>query len=69
VATAAETSKALLAGGGSDEQLAPRFAEQMRRDVRRELPEHEARAAELAAPFDQLWGGLSRYWQKKSEKA
>jgi len=40
----------------------------MRQDVRRELPEHDARAAELAAPFDQLWQGLARYWSKKIEK-
>lgn len=65
VASAAERSRELLKDGGSDEELAKRFADQMRKDVRRELPEHEARAAELAAPFDQLWGGLSRYWAKK----
>ncbi|HWI19939.1 MAG TPA: MBL fold metallo-hydrolase [Vicinamibacterales bacterium] len=65
VATAAENARELLKGGGTDEELSKRFAEQMRKDVRRELPEHEAKAAELAAPFDQLWGGLSRYWAKK----
>jgi glyoxylase-like metal-dependent hydrolase (beta-lactamase superfamily II) len=65
VAAAAERSKELLASGGTDEDLSKRFAEQMRKDVRKELPEHEAKAAELAAPFDQLWGGLSRYWSKK----
>lgn len=66
VAAAAEAARELLKSGGTDEELSKRFAEQMRKDVRRELPEHEARAAELAAPFDQLWGGLSRYWSKKS---
>ena len=66
VAKAAERSQALLKDGGSDDVLAKRFAEEMRVDVRRELPEHEAKAAELAAPFDQLWGGLSRYWAKKN---
>ena len=68
VANAAETSRQMIEGGGTDEELAKRFAEQMRRDVRKSLPEHEARAAELAAPFDQLWQGLSRYWQKKRER-
>lgn len=68
LATAAERSKELLKDGGSDEVLSKRFAEQMRQDVRRELPEHEAKAAELAAPFDQLWGGLSRYWSKRSSQ-
>jgi len=65
VAAAAETSRQMLAAGGTDEELAKKFAEQMRRDVRRELSEDEARAAELAAPFDQLWQGLARYWQRR----
>lgn len=67
VATAAETARQMLEAGGSDEELAKRFAERMRQEVRKALPEHEARAAELAAPFDQLWQGLARYWQKKRE--
>ena len=65
VASAAETSREMLAAGGTDDELAKRFAERMRLDVRKALPENEARAAELAAPFDQLWQGLARYWQKK----
>lgn len=65
VAAAAETSREMIDAGGSDEELATRFAERMRQDARKALPEHEARAAELAAPFDQLWQGLARYWQKK----
>jgi len=67
VATAKETARQLLAAGGNDEELATRYGEILREDVRKSLPEHEARAAELAAPFDQLWQGLSRYWQKKRE--
>jgi glyoxylase-like metal-dependent hydrolase (beta-lactamase superfamily II) len=67
LASAAEAVRELNAKGGTDEELAERFAEQMRRDARRSLPEHEARAAELAAPFDQLWRGLARYWQKKRD--
>jgi len=65
--TAAQAVRELIKTPGTDEELAQRFAEQMRRDVRRSLPEHEARAAELAAPFDQLWQGLARYWKKKNE--
>jgi glyoxylase-like metal-dependent hydrolase (beta-lactamase superfamily II) len=68
VANAADVSRQMLEGGGTDEELSKRFAERMRQDVRKALPEHEARAAELAAPFDQLWQGLSRYWQKKRER-
>jgi glyoxylase-like metal-dependent hydrolase (beta-lactamase superfamily II) len=66
VAAAAETARQMIEAGGTDEELSRRFAEQMRQDVRKALPEHEARAAELAAPFDQLWQGLARYWQKRA---
>jgi glyoxylase-like metal-dependent hydrolase (beta-lactamase superfamily II) len=67
VATAAEASREMIAAGGPDEELSRRFTERMRQDVRKALPEHEARVAELAAPFDQLWQGLARYWQKKRD--
>ena len=67
VATAAETARRMIDAGGTDEELAKKFAERMRQDARQALPEHEARAAELAAPFDQLWQGLARYWQKKRD--
>ena len=67
VRTAAEAVRDLMKTPGTEEELAHRFAEVMRKDVRRALPEREARAAELAAPFDQLWQGLARYWQKKRE--
>jgi glyoxylase-like metal-dependent hydrolase (beta-lactamase superfamily II) len=67
IATAAETAREMLKTPGTEEELAHRFAEHMRRDVRKSLSENEARAAELAAPFDQLWLGLSRYWQKKRD--
>ena len=52
--SAAERVKALLAEGGSDEEKVRRFVDEMRRDARKSLPEHEAKAAELAAPFDQI---------------
>jgi len=65
LASVAESARQMLAGGGTEADMTRRFAEQLRRDARRSLPEHEARAAELAAPFDQLWQGLSRYWTKK----
>ncbi len=65
---AAEAVKALLAAGGSDEEKLRLFVDQMRRDVRKALPEHEAKAAELAAPFEQLWPGLVRYWQKRNNQ-
>lgn len=66
--SAAERVKALLAAGGSDEEMVQRFVDEMRRDVRKSLPEPEAKVAELAAPFDQLWQGLARYWQKRNNQ-
>jgi hypothetical protein len=66
--SAADAVKALMAAGGSDEEKVRLFVEQMRRDVRTALPEREAQAAELAAPFGQLWPGLVRYWQKRNNQ-
>ncbi len=57
---------ALRAGGSEDQQIRA-FVDRMRADVRQGLPELEAKAIELAAPFDQLWQGLARYWQKKGD--
>jgi glyoxylase-like metal-dependent hydrolase (beta-lactamase superfamily II) len=65
IATAAEHAREEMKQGGSDEEMAHRFAERMRKEVRKSLPEREARASELAAPFDQLFSGLQRYWQKR----
>jgi glyoxylase-like metal-dependent hydrolase (beta-lactamase superfamily II) len=58
-----------MRGGGSEDEKIGRFVEHMRAEARKALPEREARATELAAPFDQLWQGLSRYWRKKQESA
>ncbi|MGE0862495.1 MAG: MBL fold metallo-hydrolase [Vicinamibacterales bacterium] len=62
----AEAVRQSLTAGDTDEQRTQAFVEQMRRDVRKAMPEHEARATELAAPFDQLWQGLARYWSKQA---
>ena len=62
----AEAVRESLAAGNTDEARTRVFVEQLRRDVRQAMPEHEARATELAAPFDQLWQGLARYWSKQA---
>jgi len=61
----AEAVRDALKAGGSEEQQIRGFVDRMRADARQALPEREAKATELAAPFDQLWQGLARYWQKK----
>jgi glyoxylase-like metal-dependent hydrolase (beta-lactamase superfamily II) len=65
VARVAATAREMIADGGSDEVLAKRFAEGLRQEARKALSEPDARAAELAAPFDVLWGGLAHYWHRK----
>ena len=63
----AEAVREALRAGGSEDQQIRAFVDRMREDAARGLPEREAKAIELAAPFEQLWQGLARYWQKKGE--
>jgi glyoxylase-like metal-dependent hydrolase (beta-lactamase superfamily II) len=65
--SAAAAVRELMKAGGSDDERMREFVDEMRRDARRALPENEARATELAAPFEQQWQGLSRYWQKRNK--
>jgi glyoxylase-like metal-dependent hydrolase (beta-lactamase superfamily II) len=64
----AEAVRAAMKAGGTEEEKIRRFVDHMRTEARKELPERDARATELAAPFDQLWQGLARYWQKKGSE-
>jgi glyoxylase-like metal-dependent hydrolase (beta-lactamase superfamily II) len=64
--TQAQMVRDALKAGGSEEEQIRAFVDRMRQDARRSLPEREAKATELAAPFDQLWQGLARYWSKKT---
>ena len=53
-----------LAEGDSDEARASAFVAHMRAEARGSLSEREAVSLELAAPFEQIWAGLARYWRK-----
>lgn len=64
----ADAVRVALQAGGTDEARRQAFVEHMRADARAALPEREARATELAAPFDQLWQGLVRYWSKRDSR-
>ena len=66
LATQAEAVRQSLTAGNTDEERTRVFVEHLRREVRKAMPEHEAQATELAAPFDQLWQGLARYWSKQA---
>jgi glyoxylase-like metal-dependent hydrolase (beta-lactamase superfamily II) len=61
----AELVRQLMQSGGNEEEQVRAFVERLRSEARAGLPESEAKATELAAPFDQLWQGLARYWQKR----
>jgi glyoxylase-like metal-dependent hydrolase (beta-lactamase superfamily II) len=64
--TQANAVRDAMRAGGTEEEKIRRFVDHMRAEARKALPEKEARATELAAPFDQLWHGLARYWQKQA---
>lgn len=54
-----------LQGTGSDEERSMRFAEDLRRELRRKMSDGQIAAYESAAPFHVLWLGLARYWRKR----
>jgi glyoxylase-like metal-dependent hydrolase (beta-lactamase superfamily II) len=61
----ADAVRESLAGEASDEERAAGFVRVMRDEARRQLSEAEAETLELAAPFEQIWAGLARYWRKR----
>ena len=63
-----EFVRQLMQSSASEEDQIRTFVERLRAEARAGLPEPEAKATELAAPFDQLWQGLARYWRKKNNE-
>lgn len=55
----------LLAEPGTDEEKGRRFAEQLFREMRRQMTDAQLAAYHLAAPLEILWLGLARYWRKR----
>jgi glyoxylase-like metal-dependent hydrolase (beta-lactamase superfamily II) len=64
----AEAVRLALQEDGTEEAKIRAFVDRMRAAAREALPEQEATATELAAPFEQLWQGLARYWLKMNNK-
>lgn len=59
----------LIRRGGDDAELERAWSDDLRRVVRAAGLTGEARhAVELAAPFEQGWQGLARYWRKRVER-
>jgi glyoxylase-like metal-dependent hydrolase (beta-lactamase superfamily II) len=51
---------------GSDEERSRIFADRLRQDMKRRMNDAQVATYPVAAPFEQLWGGLARYWRKKA---
>ncbi len=58
--------RATLSEPGSDEERSARFAETLRHELRRHMTEAQITSYPVAAPFEQLWYGLARYWRKRT---
>ena len=63
--TQATAARDVMQAGGTAAEQRTAFVERIRRDARASLSEREVEAAELAAPFEQLFEGLSRYWARR----
>jgi glyoxylase-like metal-dependent hydrolase (beta-lactamase superfamily II) len=55
-----------LAGPGTDEEKSERFADWLRRELRRDMTDAQVDAYVVAAGFKYLWFGLARYWRKRA---
>lgn len=64
----AERARDALKTGGDEPALVEAWVRWLRDDARRVVSEEAAAAAEAAAPFDQIWQGLARYWRKRVER-
>lgn len=58
-----------LSAEGSDDERSARFADDVRRDMRRRMTDAQVEAYGLSAPFHLLWLGLARYWRKRERAA
>lgn len=64
--TRAAAVRKLLAEPGADDEKMRRFADDSTRELRRQMTDAQVAAYVLAAPPEQLWLGLARYWKKRS---
>ena len=64
--TTARWVRQSLAEPGTDEERSARFAAWLRHELRSHMTEAQTTSYPIAAPFEQLWLGLARYWRKKT---
>ena len=62
-------ARTVVEAGGSDAAQVERFTEAMRTYMVRHLPAAEADLYGQAAPLEQCWLGLARYWRKQGVTA
>lgn len=55
-----------LAEPGTDEEKSRRFADDLQRELRRQMTDAQVAAYVVAAPPELLWPGLARYWRKRA---
>lgn len=68
LARSASRVRGLLETGRDEALLVTEWVEWLRREARLVVADEVALAAETAAPFDQVWQGLARYWRKRAER-
>lgn len=64
----AERARTAIKAGGDEGASIEAWVRWLREDARRTLSEDRALVLEAAAPFDQIWQGLARYWRKRVER-
>jgi glyoxylase-like metal-dependent hydrolase (beta-lactamase superfamily II) len=68
LARSASRVREALETGGDEATLVQAWVEWLRAEARAVVSDDVAAAAESAAPFDQVWQGLARYWRKRAER-
>ncbi len=64
--TTAGIVRTRLSEPGTDEEKSRRFADDLRRELRRHMTDAQLAAYMAAAPPELLWLGLARYWRTRS---
>ena len=63
--TMADIARECITAGGVATDQRSRFVDEMRAYVEQHVPADEAGLDGTAAPLDQCWLGLARYWRKR----
>jgi glyoxylase-like metal-dependent hydrolase (beta-lactamase superfamily II) len=67
--TMAGLVRARLSEPGTDQEQSRRFADDLERELRRQMTEVQLASYRAAAPPELVWPGLARYWRKRQPEA